>query len=212
MHLGENQVAVLTIENAKAYSDILQDIWNQIQGKEGQVIFSEQEKMLKLSTAVECIFNPFSLCCNDKKILNKLYQEIKKQSDIFLQEKVMTLNARINTFLDDLLQQTPYALKYNQDMDILGLLKLYNVEWDCVGESVLEQMIEYLRVMNRVCNVKHYIFVGLKQYLTSKELSELYEFVFYEKISLCIIQSVYSPLISGERGWIIDEDLCIIAL
>lgn len=178
MELKENQINVLSIENKMAYSEILRDMWNQVQGQEGSFILSDKEKQLKISKEMECIFNPFSLDCNDRKILNKLHQEIKDQLDSFQLEEAMTLNTNINKFLDGLLMKVPYALKYNPDFDLAGLLKLYNLEVESSGKTVLERIVEYLRVMSKVCGVYNYFFIGLKQYLSKEELEKLYEFIF----------------------------------
>lgn len=212
MSLSENQVTVLSVENVHAYTEILQDIWNQAQGGDGNFILSDKEKMIKISQNVECIFNPFSLKCNDRKIINHLYQQIKEQSDDFFLEKTMKMNTELNQFIDALLMQMPYALKHNQEMDIMNLLKIYDVEFESGAETVLEQIIEYLRVMSKLCRINIYVFVGLKQFLNTEELKELYEFAFYEKISILVVESVHTPLIEGEKGWIIDSDLCIIEL
>lgn len=212
MDLQENQITVLFIENIKAYTEILQDMWNQVQGKEGHFILSDREKTLKISKEMECIFNPFSMHCNDRRILNKLYQEIKEKSDSFCQQQSMILNVHISEFIDELLMPMPYTLKYSTDLDIIGLMKLYNVEVENSGETVLEKIIEYLRVMSKICGITNYVFVGLKQYLSVTELEQLYEFVFYEKINICIIGATQIPLLSGEKGWILDKDLCIIDL
>lgn len=212
MELKENQINVLSIENRMAYSEILRDMWNQVQGLEGSFILSDKEKQLKISKEMECIFNPFSLNCNDRKILNKLYQEIKEQLDSFQLEEAMVLNANINKFLDGLLMKIPYALKYNPDFDLAGLLKLYNLEVEGSGETVLERIVEYLRVMSKVCDVHNYFFVGLKQYLSEEELEKLYEFIFYEKINLILAEAIQPSLLSVEKCWIIDKDLCIIEI
>lgn len=212
MELKENQINVLSIENRMAYSEILRDMWNQVQGWEGCFILSDKEKQLKISKEMECIFNPFSLNCNDRKILNKLYQEIKEQLDSFQLEEAMVLNANINKFLDGLLMKIPYALKYNPDFDLAGLLKLYNLEVEGSGETVLERIVEYLRVMSKVCGVHNYFFVGLKQYLSEEELEKLYEFIFYEKINLILAEAIQPSLLSVEKCWIIDKDLCIIEI
>ena len=45
-----------------------------------------------------------------------------------------------------------------------------------------------------------------------KKVRQLYEFVFYEKINLVIIEAIHSVGISGEKCWILDKDLCIIDL
>lgn len=212
IELYENQVIVLSVENSESYSKLLRDMWGQTQGKEGKWVLLDKEKKLKLSKELECIFNPFSLNCNDRRILTKLYLEIKQQSDIFFQEETMLLNTDINQFLDKLLLQMPYALKYSSDLELSDLLKIYKVEIEYGEETILEQIVEYLRVMKKICRVNNYVFVGLKQYLTVSELEKLYEYVFYEKINLIIIESIHIPLIDGEKGWIIDKDLCIIDL
>ena len=212
MSLNENQVTVLSVENVHAYTEILRDIWNQVQGGDGGFIFSDKEKVIKISKAVDCVFNPFSLKCNDRKIINHLYQQIKEQADSFFLEDTMKMNTQLNQFMDDLLFQIPYALKHNQELDITNLLKLYDVEFECSAETVLEQVIEYLRIMSKICGINIYVFVGLKQFLSTEELKELYKFAFYEKIRILIIEPVHTPLIEGEKGWIIDPDLCIIEL
>lgn len=212
LEIKENQIVVLFIENTRAYCQLMQDLWNQVQGQEGHFILSEKEKRLKISKEMDCIFNPFSLNCNDRRVLNQLYQEIKEQADSFYQEESARLNVTINSFLEHLLVQMPFALKYDINFDIIGLSKLYHVEIDCGGESLLERIMDYLRVMSKICNVTSYVFVGLKQYLLEEELDQLYKFVFYEKIHLLIIETSQMPLLSVEKGWILDKDLCIIGL
>lgn len=212
MEIKENQVLVLFIENRKAYCQLMQDLWNQVQGQEGNFILSDKMKQLKISREMECIFNPFSLNCNDRKIMNKLYQEVKEQADSLFQEESAKLNGEINCYLEHLLMQMPNALKYDVDFDAIGLYKLYHVEIDCSGETLLERIMEYLRVLSKICGVTIYVFVGLKQYLSEEELDQLYKFLFYEKINLIIIESLQMPLIYAEKGWILDEDLCIIEL
>lgn len=212
MEIKENQVLVLFIENRKAYCQLMQDLWNQVQGQEGNFILSDKMKQLKISREMECIFNPFSLNCNDRKIMNKLYQEVKEQADSLFQEESAKLNGEINCYLEHLLMQMLYALKYDVDFDAIGLYKLYHVEIDFSGETLLERIMEYLRVLSKICGVTIYAFVGLKQYLSEEELDQLYKFLFYEKINLVIIESLQMPLIYAEKGWILDEDLCIIEL
>lgn len=210
--IEENQVIVLSVENTRAYAELLQDIWNQSQGGEGGFILSEKEKVLKISKEVECIFNPFALECNDRKLVTHLYQQMKERADNFLMEETMQINTEINRFLDTLIFQIPFVLKHNQEFDILNLFKLYEVKFDSDADTVLERIIEYLRVMSKICGIVLYVFVGLKHYLNPNELNELYQFAFYEKIKLILLEPIHLPLNKGEKGWIIDADLCIIEL
>lgn len=91
-------------------------------------------------------------------------------------------------------------------------VKLYNVKIDCEGIELLEKVVEYMKTMHQICHIKIFIFVGLKQYLTKQELEKLYEFVFYEKIILCIMEAEQTERIIGEKGWLLDKDLRIIEL
>lgn len=210
--LRENQITVLVIENPKVYTDILWDIWNQVQGGEGEFILSEREKIKSISKEVECIFNPFLLSCNDKKVIGKLYQELREQADSVLIEEGALLNSCIMNYMDRLFLRVPYALEYESDFDIAGLLKLYDVKVSSFWESLLDRIVEYLRIMRQICGMEVYVFVGLKQYLTKEELKNLYEFASYEKIHLIMVESVQSQHIDGEKCWTFDKDMCIIEL
>ncbi len=208
----ENQITVISIENPKAYTEVLHDIWIQSQGGDGGFLFSADGKIKSISKEIECIFNPFLLDCNDKKILTKLYQELREQANENLINESLALNSHIVTYIEHLFQFVPYSLDYNADYDIMNLLKLYGVKIDTFGTSLLERIVEYLTALSKICGVRNYVFVGLKQYLTVAELEQLYEFVFYEKINLIIIEGKYTSKISGEKCWLLDEDLCIIEI
>ncbi len=144
--LCENQITVLSVENPNAYSTILCDIWNQVQGGDGEFILSEKDKIKNISKDMECVFNPFALDCNDKRIVSKLYQELKEQAGIYLVNESVELNSSIITYLDKLMGYVPYALEYNLDFEINTLLKMYGVRIESFGESLLEKIVEYLKV------------------------------------------------------------------
>lgn len=210
--LRENEIIVISIENATVYTKILSDFWNQCHGGDGGFILSEGEKIKNIAKEMEVVFNPFLLDCNDKKIISKLYQELKEQSNDMFFEEGMALNTHIVTYIDKVINQVPYALNYNPDFEITNLLKIYNVEIESLGKTLLERVVDYLRVMGQICMIKTFVFVGMKQYFTEEEIKQLYEFVFYEKINLIIIESIHVNHIESEKCWIIDKDLCIIEM
>lgn len=210
--LRENQITILTIENQRAYAGVLSDLWNQTQGGEGGFVLSECEKILSISKEMECIFNPFALDCNDKKVIHKLYQELKEQAEENLLLETTEINREILLYLQKVLEQVPYALNYEVDLELPALLKIYDVKVDSIGTGMLERLVEYMKVLNQICHMRIFVFIGLKQYLTREELEKLYEFVFYEKIILCTVEAVQTSHINGEKNWLLDKDLCIIEL
>lgn len=212
LEVKENVVTVLSVENPKAYSEILGDIWNQANGGEGAFILSEGNKIKALSKEIECIFNPFAVNCNDKKILTKLYQELQKQANDFLQEETVEINGVLIDYLEKLMNGVPYHLTFDLDLDIGSILKGYNVLMEDTDCSLLEKLMEYMRAMSQICHIRSFVCVNLKSFFSKEELKYLYEFAVYEKINIIVIESIQSEALIGEKGWILDKDLCIIEL
>ena len=96
------------------------------------------------------------------------------------------------------------------DFDVTNLLKIYDVRMNSLAENLLEKIVEYIKAVNRICNIRIFIFVGLKQYLTENELEQLYEFIFYEHVYLIILEPMFTQILKGEKCCILDSDLCII--
>lgn len=212
LSLKENQIPVLIIENQEAYRSVLLDLWNQVEGREGEIILSDGEKIKKISKEMELIFNPFALDCNNRKVISKLHQELKEISDEVLIQERAEVNQNIVGYLEKIVRHVPYAIDFEVDLDLTALLKMYDVRVSCFGDGLLEKIIEYMRTMSRICNIRIFAFVGLIQYLRPDELEQLYEFVLYEKIYLIRIESIFSKPINRERCWILDKDLCIIEM
>ena len=96
MALSENQITVLSVENPKAYSSILCDIWNQTQGGEGGFILSKEGELRNIAKEVDCIFNPFALDFNGKRVINRLYQELQEQANTSLMNESISLNGSLS--------------------------------------------------------------------------------------------------------------------
>lgn len=212
MDIVENQVIVLSVENPIAYAKLVGDLWKQVNGEDGSYILSDCEKVKNISKEIECILNPFALDCNSKKIISRLYQELKEQAGGVLQEETVKLNCGIIEYLEQLIMTVPYGLKFNCDMDVQSLIKMYGVEIDNQAEGLLENLVEYLKVSEQICGIRTFVMIDIKHYLTGGELKRLYEFAAYQKINLIIIEPVHTGKYDEEKCWIIDKDLCIINL
>lgn len=212
IELIENQVTIIAVENPEAYSKCVGDIWNQVSGNEGDFILSECDKLKNISKEVDCIINPFSLDCNNKRIVTRLYQELKLQTDNLMQEELSMLNANIIEFIDKLLLSVPYNTTYELDIDMSNLLKLYNVGIETKAERLIDVIVEYFKVMSKLCNINIFVFIDLKHYLSKEHLEQLYQELFYLKIYLVIIEPIQTERLQNEKYWIVDNDLCIIEI
>lgn len=185
-------------------------MWNQYNGADGSFILSEDGKELKIQKNIECIYNPFCINLNDKKILSKIHQELSLQSNELLQEESISFRQSVITFFDKLVNIVPYDITYNFEFDLISIIKALDVQTNSVSESLLERLCTYMKLMHQLCGISIFVFSNLKSFFTGTELQLLYESAQYDKIHLINVESIHTPFINGEKCWIIDKDLCII--
>lgn len=88
---------------------------------------------------------------------------------------------------------------------------------DCPGigyesTSILEHIVDYMRLFHQVCKVKVFVFVGIKAFLSEEEMLQLYQMATYENIELLLIEGRYYSCTKYERNVIIDKDRCLITI
>lgn len=195
-----------------AYRNILEELWKQYKGETGNFILSDGDKELKMSQRIECIYNIFNINTNDRKIISKLYQELTYQNDALLQEESIRFKQELMEYFDKLISTVPYNLKYNFEVDLSSLMKAISVETDVEGDSLLEKMLQYIKLMNQICGIDIFVIPNLKYYFSTEETMQFYQFAMYNKIYIVVIEPTLSQHVEGEKSWIIDDDLCIIEL
>lgn len=208
----EGYVNTLCIENPKTYAEMVGGLWNQLNGDEGGWLLSEKDKILQVSKYMVGIFNPLDLDCNERRVLGKVYTELNEIVLDKFHAEIAELNGRIVEFLDSLTECVPYHMEVKPELDVGGLLKLFDVRIENSSANLLEHVLDYLRVMHEICRIELFVFVNAKQYFSDAELNALYEFVIYEKIHLLMLEGVYLRKIINpyEKCWIFDKDSCMI--
>ena len=68
----ENKANVIVIENPELLTDIVFELKNQISGKEGSFILSNNMEYISLSKVAEICVDPFSLDFNSRKLISTL--------------------------------------------------------------------------------------------------------------------------------------------
>ncbi len=189
---------------------ILNDLWLQINGNEGAVTLSENGEILKLSKSANMIFNPFGIDCNDRKVLNALYSEMKEIASEEQVDNIAIVNQKQIELLDNIAEKLEYAITYDLDIDIINIFKMYGVKLLAVDDGLASRIIDYIKLLHRILKYNIFIFVNLKQYLNVAEIAGIYEAALYEKVKLVIVQTHYCDRMVGEYNVIVDSDFCII--
>ncbi|RDU22252.1 type II-A CRISPR-associated protein Csn2 [Anaerosacchariphilus polymeriproducens] len=209
LELEESKVNLLIIENPIIFSKIILELLKQSEGNEGRFVLSQEGKVLKIEDNIFCIINPLELDFNQKNIITKLYSRLKEEiinTELLLENN--SIYADIFQYIQKVIDTISYPLTYKADMEPNALFKLLNVKFEEVQESLVERIIDYIKIMQQILGKKIVVLVNIKAYLSINELEQLYREAAYQKLNLIILESHLSSSLNNEVRYIIDKDLC----
>lgn len=206
----ENTYNVIVVESKALYSEMLFGLIAQSAGHEGDFILSEDNKILAAKNNIEIIIDPFRLDFANKRIMNKLYQELLEGIQDKLYEDLGELNSFTVQLLDRAIADVEYPVNYDINTDVISLLKMYNVKLDDYSENIAERLCLYIKLMSRLCGIKLFILANIGAFIDREDLELVYETLSYEKIDVLMFESHERDWLNNETVLIIDRDKCLI--
>lgn len=210
MELNENQVQLLVIENEKIFADITEQFLKFENNEETELVISEKDKLLQFHKIGQVVINPFGLSVNERKIIQKLYSEIESYVQEDWIAETAELHGKIVAYIETIIQKIPYNITFDLEENFQGLMKNYGVRLEEDEGTLVEKLINYVKVIHSLAGIRIVVFIGLQLYLSREELVLFYEFCAYEKVFLIMIENVLKNKINSEKVCIIDQDCCII--
>lgn len=208
--IKENIVSIIVLEDVKLRLPLINELFSQTSGNEGNWLLFENDKSFDLGKKVELILEPLTLTLNNKKVKTKLYQDIKTIAQDYCFSQGLEVHSQICNYLENMLDKLPYPVKYDEDWDVSEILKAYNVELVEEYDNIFEKLYNYIKLVNTVCGTDIFIMVNIKQYLTDDQITELYKMAAYGKIQLVLIEFSINNKRDCEELYILDNDDCVI--
>ena len=204
----ENRVNVLILENQQMFVSMIEEFLGECNGKESAYVLSEEFVPMEIKKYCDICIDFFALELNTKKVLTKLYQELKEISQEEMYMQTMSIQSSILQYIEELIGHSGYGLQYDMEMEITGLFKLVDLKLQFDSESMVDKIIDYITIMQEFFGIKVFVFVNLKSYLMEEEIKQFYKQIFYSKVDILLIENVYREELAGEIVHIIDSDLC----
>lgn len=210
LHLTPPAAVALTIEAPELFLKYIQDLYLQSNGREGQFVLSDVNKELRISKFVEVILEPFSLDTNDRRILNKVYADLR---DLAMDEegylRTQDILAQLQQYFMELEERSPYILTVDSDINVIDVFKALGVRFEAYEEGVFENLTQYIRILGDVLQKKVVVLVGMTGYLTKEQIMLLTKEAIYHEISIIYAESKsYDWAGLGIVSYIIDSDGC----
>ena len=157
----------------------------------------------------EIVINPLSVEINNRKILNKLYEELHKlSSNEVLYMKTLELTKLIQEYLLDLEQETNYILEFNNEVEMNALFKAVDLKCEDSGEDFFERLVKYIKVLVDLLSVKLVVFINARCFLNDERIRRLCEEIKYMEIKGLFIENSEKTCVEGMERYIIDKDKC----
>ena len=208
---NEEYINVLTINNAKCFSNIIGILNDKINGIESNEIFllDEKNQELKMDKKMYIVLDIFNIDYNSKKILNKIYgiieENIEKNQDYEIDKMVLDLRNYIIQEINEL----PFEFVMKSELDVSEILKLYNLKIDDKNYTTILEKVEMLiDIMTTLKIADILVIPNLKLFLSDDELVELYKYSLYNNVKLLLIERNTSKKLKYENNIIIDENFC----
>ena len=204
-----DKVSVLAIKDTKCFTNTIQEINDEIKGIESDEIFllDDKENELKMSNKMYMILDLFNIDYNSKKILGKLYDKISKNIENSGETKLQNLFIEVRKSIVEEINELPFEFTMSDDIDIINILKLYNLKVDILSYETILEKIEFFIDLNATLNIFNVIVVpNLKMYLSEKELIELYKYSLYNNVKLLLIEKNFTQKLEYEHILAINEE------
>lgn len=210
----ENTRSLLVVEQPALFLRMVRELTASDNEEEVGFVLSEDGEVLKKRDKLVCIVNPLAISLNERKLLSKLGNVLKKEimsTDLLV--KGNQIISDVESYVIHIVQNMEWGLVYSDKLDILSILKIADIRFDDMQETLIEKILDYMKVSCELLGVKCFVYVHLLSYLTEYEVEKFYEYVHYQKLRVLLLENRSPDVIEKfSETVIIDKDSCEIVL
>lgn len=204
---GEN-IPTVVVESPDLLRRIISDIYQQINGNDGEAVLSENNKTLVFSKSADLLssFIPFEI--NRKPLITKIISKLESKSsegDFYLNSA--ELLSEIEKYLNDLSFDFFCNIVYTK-LNIGALLKAVGPEIVDDYDTVSEKILDYMELVREFDADKLFITVNMRSFVDTAEITEFMHSVVSHGFRVLMFENKDYDLIEYENRITIDKDLC----
>ena len=200
-------VNVLVVEPEDMFFCYAGQLVSQAENGVGEFCLAEGDKILNFAKQAVVISDYFGLRQNDKKFLTKLYQRLADTAEAEMPHEADEVKSCIFGFLDKLNARSDCALQYDCDAPLLSVFKAFGVTL-ARDNSLLDDILAYMKAALILLNVRCFFFIGLKTVLTSSQIELFYREAELLQINVFLVENVMKEKLQRECVLVIDRALC----
>ena len=202
----DKSIFSLIIENKKLYRKVIEDLINNISIDDGNIILSENNKLIVPEKEIFVFSDYFNFDVN-KFVLNKYYKELKNLSENEFFDETVEIKETLRNYVTKLIENE-YSVKLEEDLDISQILKAFGIKFQR-NEDLLLNLFEWIKILNELLGYEIFFFINLENFLSDDELVEFSKFILYNKYKVVFLENFNrNKLFDDDNLIIIDNDFC----
>lgn len=208
VEIDEGDVFSLILENQKLFKRYLIDLHNQVNDLDGEIVLSENNKILSIKKHIDILyrFTPFEI--NTKTMLNHIHSKMNEKAinaENYL--KTAEVLSIIQRYMEELCFDMPIEMEY-QKLDIFSVIKSIHPTIVNDNSNDIETIIDYMSLMLDFEPKKLFVFVNLRSYFLDEEIELFVKTVKLRQMQVLLLESSSRQRIDGIKQLTIDCDLC----
>lgn len=200
----------LVIESPRLLCRILNDIAEQLQGNEGQIVLSMDNKVISIEKNIEMIsqFIPFEM--NKRSLLTKITNHIQQ---LAIDDKYYLQTTTLVTEWERLLLNLSMDMIGNLNftkINIEALIRASGIELDEIYDNLGEKLLDYFELVQEYEQRKIFVLVNLRSYMSDSDMLEFLKYVGKRQYYILFIEPIDYKTLPIEEKHIIDAAQCIL--
>lgn len=207
---NNNKNIILVIKNKKYLYLLVNSLLNEDIDNKYLLIIDDNNKQQNNDDYIEFIPSIFLLNFNSKKNLTIINKQIKNQYKTRIKETIEIIYTYLLNLQKNICIDFEIELISNIDLIEDDILKLINFEIKDKYDSILDKIINYMKIINQLRKIKIFIFLNLSVYLNKEEVKLLLKESKYYDFKIILIENNEEIIDLFDTKRILDEDLCLI--
>lgn len=196
------------IENPKFFREIVKDLT--ISEEEKELSITVDGKILNYDKDLDVVFNPLKLDFNSKRAMTTLLKLLLKTStseNFYLATN--KLKTKIVKYFSEIVSAGDFEFEVSADdftMDSIAKAISIHIVGD--EDDFVELITDYVSMMTDLVNIKLFVFVNLRSFMSSKELKRLHHNLNNHQIDVLLLENTSREKLEDMPQLLVDEDLC----
>ncbi len=198
----------LVIEDPRLFREIVRDLTAGEEEKKASVAM--EGKSLNFDKDVEVIFNPLKLDFNSKRAIVTLLKLLLKASmseDFYLATN--TLKTKIVKYFNEMVDAGDFGFEVSvDDFTMDSVAKAISVHIVGDEDDPVELLTDYVSMMTELAQVKLFVFVNLRGFLSDEEMKRLHHNLDNHQIDVLLLESTARGRMKDVPRMVVDADGC----